>query len=178
MPGISTSTASIRSRGRKWKVWLHSIRSPAHRSDRHWRGGAACARADRAEGHALRSVPAERPSGERRHGDRYSAERVDGEVTQSVAVKLLRPGGDDPHLRQRFLAERQILATLSHPKVARLLDAGHREDGQPYLVMEYVEGKPSMSTPQGSVFGRKSGCFSKCVPQSAICTVTWLCTAI
>lgn len=74
-------------------------------------------------------------------GTVYMAERVDGEVTQRVAVKFLRPGGDDPHLRQRFLAERQILAGLSHPNIARLLDAGHREDGQPYLVMEYVAGK-------------------------------------
>ena len=72
----------------------------------------------------------------------YLAERVDGEVSQRVAVKILRPGADDPQLRQRFLSERQILATLSHPNIARLLDAGHREDGHPYLVMEYVEGKP------------------------------------
>jgi serine/threonine protein kinase/tetratricopeptide (TPR) repeat protein len=75
-------------------------------------------------------------------GSVYLAERVDGEVEQRVAVKLLRPGSDDPQLRQRFLAERQILAGLSHPNIARLLDAGHREDGQPYLVMEYVEGRP------------------------------------
>jgi tetratricopeptide (TPR) repeat protein/predicted Ser/Thr protein kinase len=75
-------------------------------------------------------------------GTVHLAERVDGEVAQWVAVKLLRPGADDPLQRQRFLAERQILATLSHPNIARLLDAGHREDGQPYLVMEYVEGKP------------------------------------
>jgi tRNA A-37 threonylcarbamoyl transferase component Bud32/tetratricopeptide (TPR) repeat protein len=74
-------------------------------------------------------------------GTVYLAERVDGEVAQRVAVKLLRPGADDPLLRERFLAERQILATLSHPNIARLLDAGHRDDGQPYLVMEYVEGK-------------------------------------
>jgi len=75
-------------------------------------------------------------------GSVYSAERVDGEVSQRVAVKLLRPGGDDALLRSRFLAERQILASLSHPNIARLLDAGHREDGQPYLVMERVDGKP------------------------------------
>jgi tRNA A-37 threonylcarbamoyl transferase component Bud32/tetratricopeptide (TPR) repeat protein len=74
-------------------------------------------------------------------GTVYLAERVDGEVAHRVAVKVLRPGADDPRLRQRFLSERQILATLSHPNIARLLDAGHREDGQPYLVMEYVEGK-------------------------------------
>ena len=75
-------------------------------------------------------------------GSVYLAERVDGEVNQRAAVKLLRPGADSRHLRDRFLAERQILANLSHPNIAKLLDAGHREDGQPYLVMEYVEGQP------------------------------------
>jgi serine/threonine protein kinase len=74
-------------------------------------------------------------------GTVYLAERVDGEVAQRVAIKLLRPGADSPRLRERFLAERQILANLSHPHIAKLLDAGHREDGQPYLVMEYIEGK-------------------------------------
>jgi len=72
----------------------------------------------------------------------YLAERADGEVSQRAAVKLLRPGVDDPSLRRRFLAERQILAGLSHPNIASLWDAGHRGDGQPYLVMEYVEGEP------------------------------------
>lgn len=71
----------------------------------------------------------------------YAAERVDGEVAQRAAVKLLRPGMDGLQLRQRFLAERQILAGLSHPNIARLLDAGHRDDGQPFLVMEYVDGQ-------------------------------------
>ncbi|HXA50903.1 MAG TPA: protein kinase [Candidatus Acidoferrum sp.] len=74
-------------------------------------------------------------------GTVYLATRVDGEVCQQVAVKLLRPGVDDPETRRRFLAERQILAGLSHPNIARLLDAGHREDGQPFLAMEYVEGR-------------------------------------
>ncbi len=75
-------------------------------------------------------------------GSVYSAERVDGEISQRVAVKLLRPGLDDPRIRQRFFAERNILAALSHPNIARLFDAGHREDGQPFLVMEYVAGQP------------------------------------
>ncbi len=71
----------------------------------------------------------------------YLAERADGEVSQQVAVKLLRPGADYLE-RERFLQERQILATLAHPNIARLLDAGHLEDGQPFLAMEYVDGKP------------------------------------
>ena len=72
----------------------------------------------------------------------YRAERVDGELTQRVAVKLLQPGADVPDMRRRFLKERQILSTLSHPNVAKLLDAGHRRDGQPYLVMEFIDGEP------------------------------------
>ena len=75
-------------------------------------------------------------------GSVYLAERVDGEVTQRVAIKLIQAGMNDTALRRHFLEERQILAGLSHPNVGRLLDAGHREDGLPYLVMEYIEGKP------------------------------------
>jgi len=71
----------------------------------------------------------------------YLAERVDGEVVQRVAVKLLPPGaGDAQH--GRFLLERQILATITHPNIARLLDAGHLDHGQPFLAMEYVDGQP------------------------------------
>jgi serine/threonine protein kinase len=72
----------------------------------------------------------------------YLAERVDGEVRQRVAVKLLRSSLDSAAARQRFLQERQILANLAHPNIARLIDAGHRADGHPYLVMEYIEGQP------------------------------------
>ena len=72
----------------------------------------------------------------------YSAERVDGEVTRKVAVKLLPLGSDGPGLRKRFLAERQILASLNHPGIAALLDAGHTSDGQPYLVMDHIDGMP------------------------------------
>jgi serine/threonine protein kinase len=71
----------------------------------------------------------------------YLAERADGEVTQRLAVKLLPPGAGDPQL-ERFLQERQILASLAHPNIARMLDAGHLDNGQPFLAMEYVDGKP------------------------------------
>src|SRR5215467_6354136 len=69
----------------------------------------------------------------------YLAERADGEVEQEVAIKFVRGGQDLPSFHGRFLRERQILASLNHPGIARLLDAGHSE-GQPYLVMEFVEG--------------------------------------
>jgi tetratricopeptide (TPR) repeat protein len=71
----------------------------------------------------------------------YLATRADGEVEQRAAVKLMRPGVLETQ-GARFLQERQILAALSHPNIARLLDAGHLEDGQPYLTLEYVEGRP------------------------------------
>jgi predicted Ser/Thr protein kinase/tetratricopeptide (TPR) repeat protein len=69
----------------------------------------------------------------------YLAERVDGEVEQQVAIKFVRAGASLPSFRERFLRERQILASLNHPGIARLLDAGHT-GGQPYLVMEFVDG--------------------------------------
>jgi tetratricopeptide (TPR) repeat protein len=72
----------------------------------------------------------------------YLAERADGHFEQQVAIKLIdETSDDDPHHR-RFLAERQILAGLVHPHIARLLDGGVTEDGRPYLVMEYVDGLP------------------------------------
>src|SRR5262249_17375308 len=69
----------------------------------------------------------------------YKAERADGELEQRVAIKFLRAGADQPSFRERFLRERQILASLNHMGIARLLDAGHA-DGHPYLVMEYGDG--------------------------------------
>ena len=74
-------------------------------------------------------------------GTVYLAERDDGEVNQQVAVKLLRYSRDELAFRDRFLRERQILANLSHPGIARLLDAGQTGDGQPYLVMDYIDGR-------------------------------------
>ena len=72
----------------------------------------------------------------------YLAERDDGQFRQRVALKLLRPGHDSEIDRGRFRAERQILASLSHPNIARLLDGGITDDGLPYLAMELIEGEP------------------------------------
>jgi serine/threonine protein kinase len=90
----------------------------------------------------------------------YLAERVDGEVTQRVAVKLLQPGAGDP-LHERFLQERQILASLAHPNIARLLDAGHLDNGQPFLAMEYVDGKRIDVFAEGFGLRQKIGLFLK-----------------
>jgi len=72
----------------------------------------------------------------------FLAERADGEFEQQVALKLLRPGFDSDIDVMRFRAERQILASLSHPNIARLLDGGVTDDALPYLVLEYVDGVP------------------------------------
>jgi tetratricopeptide (TPR) repeat protein len=72
----------------------------------------------------------------------YLAERTDGEIQQQVAVKLLRVDEHRPEWRDRFLRERQLLASLNHPSIVHVIDAGHTEAGRPYLVMEYVEGTP------------------------------------
>ncbi|HSJ07987.1 MAG TPA: serine/threonine-protein kinase [Longimicrobiales bacterium] len=71
----------------------------------------------------------------------YDAERDDGQFRRRVAIKIIH-GADDAELQQRVLAERQILAGLDHPHIARLLDGGVADDGRPYLVMEHVEGLP------------------------------------
>ena len=84
----------------------------------------------------------ERMLGEGGMGQVWLAQRDDGLYQRRVALKLLRPGLADPNLRLRFTRERQILARLEHPHIARLLDAGISSDGQPYLALEYVEGEP------------------------------------
>lgn len=72
----------------------------------------------------------------------YRAERADGEFVQVVALKLLRRGLDGDDATLRFRRERQILARLEHPSIARLLDGGLHHDGRPYFAMELVEGEP------------------------------------
>ena len=72
----------------------------------------------------------------------YLAERNDQQFSQSVAIKLVRGGHVSKDVRSRLKSERQILATLDHPNIARLLDGGTTDEGIPYLVMEYVEGVP------------------------------------
>ncbi|HEU4594019.1 MAG TPA: protein kinase [Pyrinomonadaceae bacterium] len=70
----------------------------------------------------------------------YLGERADGEFQQQVALKVVRRSFADSELARRFRRERQILASLNHPNIARLLDGGMSAGGEPYIVMEYVEG--------------------------------------
>jgi serine/threonine-protein kinase len=77
-------------------------------------------------------------------GTVFLAERVDGGFVQTVAIKLLRGFPTTDGLR-RLRQERQILAGLDHPHIARLLDGGETDDGQPWLVLEHVDGLPLLA---------------------------------
>lgn len=72
----------------------------------------------------------------------YLAERADGEFDQRVALKLVKRGVDTDEILERFRRERQILAALDHPQIARLVDGGVTAGGLPYFAMELVEGQP------------------------------------
>lgn len=75
-------------------------------------------------------------------GEVYRGARVDGQYDKQVAIKLVRSGYDSSAILEHFRHERQILASLDHPNIARLLDGGTTEEGTPYLVMELIEGLP------------------------------------
>jgi serine/threonine-protein kinase len=75
-------------------------------------------------------------------GTVYLAERADAEYHAQVAIKFVRGALAVPELARRLRMERQVLADLQHPGIARLLDGGTAADGTPYLVMEHVEGQP------------------------------------
>lgn len=84
----------------------------------------------------------ESPIGSGGMGTVYRARRVDGGFDQIVALKLLTLSPPDPALVQLFQRERQLLARLEHPGIARLIDGGLTEDWQPWFAMEYIEGRP------------------------------------
>lgn len=75
-------------------------------------------------------------------GNVYLAERASGDFDHAVAIKIIKQRLITPEIAERFRRERQILADLNHPNIARLYDGGETEDGAPYLVMEYVKGQP------------------------------------
>ena len=70
----------------------------------------------------------------------YLATRADDEYRKQVAIKVVLSNVSAASIQQRFRHERQILADLDHPNIARLIDGGSTEDGAPYFVMEYVDG--------------------------------------
>jgi eukaryotic-like serine/threonine-protein kinase len=94
------------------------------------------------EGKRIGQYVVARKLGEGGMGAVYLARRADDVYQKHVAIKLIRHGFDNAELLRRFYNERQILARLDHPNIARLLDGGATEDDLPYYVMDYVEGRP------------------------------------
>ncbi|MCP3959177.1 MAG: serine/threonine protein kinase [bacterium] len=97
---------------------------------------------DSAQGLRVGAYEIERRIGRGGMGTVYSATRADELFQKRVAIKLLRRDVESSEIVRRFHAERQILAALEHPSIARLIDGGTTDDGRPYLVMEHVEGRP------------------------------------
>jgi non-specific serine/threonine protein kinase/serine/threonine-protein kinase len=87
--------------------------------------------------------------GEGGMGSVLRAVRADDQYKRQVAIKLVKPGSGTNSIVNRFLAERQILASLDHPNIARLFDGGVTEEGLPYFVMEYIEGLPIVEYSDG-----------------------------
>ncbi len=77
-------------------------------------------------------------------GSVFRARRTDGAFEREAAIKLIKKGMDTNRVVARFTYERQVLARLQHPNIAQLLDGGVTDDGQPYFVMEYVDGQSLM----------------------------------
>src|SRR6185437_5957762 len=75
-------------------------------------------------------------------GSVYLATRGDEQYRKQVAIKVVKRGMDTADVLGRFRHERQILANLDHPYIARLLDGGTTPDGRPFFIMEFVEGRP------------------------------------
>ncbi len=99
-------------------------------------------REDFATGYRLGPYVLERQIGRGGMGAVWLATRHDHEYRKKVAIKMVKPGMDSQEILRRFRTERQVLANLEHPNIARLIDGGSTPEGLPYLVMEYVEGKP------------------------------------
>ena len=140
-------------------------------------GGDSCAAA------TTRRLGPYRIVGELGHGGMgvvYLAERDDGQYRKQVAVKLLQRGLEPTTSVARFRDERQILAALEHPGIARLLDGGSTDDGLPYLVMEHVDGVPITAYASEhalSVARRGSSCSGRSARRCSTRTSGWSSTA-
>ena len=94
------------------------------------------------EGRQLRGYQLIREIGRGGMGTVYLAERADGVYRKQVAIKIVHAEKNNSEILDRFRRERQILASLDHPNIARLLDGGSTEEGLSYFVMELVDGQP------------------------------------
>jgi serine/threonine protein kinase len=91
-------------------------------------------------GHRVGAYELQKCIGRGGMGSVWLATRSDNEFKKQVAIKLVKRGMDTQEILRRFRLERQLLAGLTHPNIAALIDGGSTPDGLPYLVMEYVEG--------------------------------------
>jgi eukaryotic-like serine/threonine-protein kinase len=96
----------------------------------------------RMEGRRLGAYLILREIGHGGMGTVYLASRADDVVHKQVAIKIVRAGPAEAHVLRRFRQERDILASLDHPAIARLIDGGSTDEGLPYFVMDYVDGEP------------------------------------
>jgi serine/threonine-protein kinase len=103
--------------------------------------GVTRAGSDLAPGSRVGRYEVVRPIAAGGMGAVFIARRADDAFEKQVALKIVHRSLATPRLRERFHVERQVLATLEHPNITRLLDGGTTDDGLPYLVMEYVEGR-------------------------------------
>jgi serine/threonine protein kinase len=94
------------------------------------------------EGRQLRGYELIREIGRGGMGTVYLAERADGTYRKQVAIKIVQAERNNREILERFRQEREILASLDHPNIARLIDGGSTEEGLPYFVMEFVDGQP------------------------------------
>jgi serine/threonine protein kinase len=107
-----------------------------------WIDRPALGTADRMEGRRVGPYEILREIASGGMGTVYLARRADGAFDKRVALKILRPETASPEVLRRFQQEREILAALDHPNIARILDGGRTEDGLPYLTMEFIDGEP------------------------------------
>jgi eukaryotic-like serine/threonine-protein kinase len=118
------------------------IESPAAYPDAPTRDDAVTLQLDTMIGRQVGAYKLVREIGRGGMGAVYLAVRADNQFRQRAAIKLVKRGMDTDFVIRRFRNERQILAALNHPNIARLLDGGATDDGLPYFVMEYIEGMP------------------------------------
>jgi serine/threonine protein kinase/effector-binding domain-containing protein len=132
-PGLKEEVLGYLAAGEKAGSWLEG--SPDEEI-----GAGSTAQDDDAPSDRIGPYRLLRPIGRGGMGIVYLAGRADGQFEKEVALKLIRRGLDTDEIQTRFRRERQILARLEHPHIARLLDGGLSLDGRPYFVMEHVEG--------------------------------------
>ena len=133
--GLEREVAALLESESRSPGFLHELLPASIRDDSAPEGGGAIA------GTRIGPWTIVREIGHGGMGMVYLAERADHEYRGRVALKVVRRGMDTDFILQRFRSERQILASLSHPNIGRLMDGGTTADGRPYFAMEYIEGE-------------------------------------